>query len=103
MWSIAVFDYRISSDEFWRLTPAQFYALTKKWEQQRHTNDLYAGQIICWMRNLWRGKRSRPVKLEECMPTYDKKSNKRKMRDLKAEWDLVMVPQQNAIMKVRGR
>lgn len=103
MWSIGVYDFGLTSEQFWRLTPAQFHALSKKRDDDALIHDSRMAQVICTMRNVWRGKNSRVVKPEDILPSLGKAKKKRKPRDLKAEWDLVMIPQQNAIMKVRGR
>jgi len=46
LWSIAMIDLRLTTGEFYRLTPRQFYALTLRHKDAREHTELLMG-IVC--------------------------------------------------------
>ena len=55
-WSVAVFDLGLTDKQFWKLTPAQFYALWERCLQSKQEADYRAGVVASMLYNIHRGK-----------------------------------------------
>ena len=93
MLSIGLYDYRLSKDEFWRLTPAQFHAIGKRFDVERKHQDQGFGIVSSVIANCHRNpkKQKKPFVAEDFMPVYQAK--KKSPKSLKMYWDSVVVPQ----------
>ena len=70
-----MYDFGLTNDQFWQLTPAQFAALSHRHEQRAKQEDLRTGIIAS---SLWNVARSicgasegEPFTPQQFMPTYD--------------------------------
>ena len=61
LWTLAVVDLGISSDEFWRLTPREFFALINRKEQRDRLENYRAGLGAAAVFNVNRSKRTSKV------------------------------------------
>lgn len=103
MWSIGVYDYRLRTDEFWRLTPAQFHALGKRFDADRKHQDLGFGIVTAMIANTHRDpkQRPKPFTAEDFMPVYETK--KKSGKDLKMYWDTMVRPTAKAAEAQRAK
>ncbi len=114
MWSIAIYDYGLTAQQFKALTPAQFDSLGKRFDMDRKHQDLGFGTVSMVIANAHRNPetRKKPYTAEDFMPVYEKPKAKPKVTksglDLKSYWDLMVVPhaahvaQQNRKARKRG-
>ena len=69
LWSVARFDFGLAEREFWEMTPRQFSALLKRWENARKFEAvqfaLMRREIINWSARRMDGP---PVTLEDLLP-----------------------------------
>jgi len=76
MWVCGRYDLKLSEEEFWELTPAQYDILAKRhFKTLRTTNeqsDFRAAQICCILANINRDpkKKPTPYKVQDFMPKY---------------------------------
>lgn len=96
---MGVFDYGLKSEEFWRLTPAQFFALGKRFDAKRRHYDQGFGIVSSVVANCHRDpkKRPKPFTAEDFMPVYGEK--KKTGKDLKNYWDTMVRPHAAAVAK----
>lgn len=93
MWAIGVFDFGLSSEQFWKLTPAQFEALSRRHEIVRQQDDLGFGIVASTVANCHRNpkKRRKPYEPADFMPKYGGESKQKKKkqtsREMRAYWD----------------
>ena len=71
MWSVAVYDLGLTTEQFWALTPAQFTTLVDRKEADDKRQDIRTGMIVCTMINIMNGKKGKKVGPLEVMG-YDK-------------------------------
>lgn len=60
-WSTAIFDFGLSEEVFWNLTPAQFWALSERKNENTRLADYRAGLIASILFNVNKSK-TEPVK-----------------------------------------
>ena len=60
LWAIAVYDFRLSSEDFWELTPPQFAALARRHDQHQEQSHLGAGIVASTIANCHRDPQSKP-------------------------------------------
>lgn len=65
-----MYDFGLSSDQFWDLTPPQFAALSRQHESQRIHNEFGFAQIVATLCNVNRGKDTPAFKPQQFMPSY---------------------------------
>lgn len=72
MWAIAVYDFRLSDEQFWKLTPAQFWALSRRHDHAVRHGDLHAGIIASTVANCNRDpkRKKEPFSPRDFMPSY---------------------------------
>lgn len=66
----------MTAKEFWRLTPALFFELWQRWDEEQERADYRAAQIVCVIANVNRGKNKPPAKIQDFMPKRDRKKTK---------------------------
>ncbi len=72
LWAVAVYDFRLSSEDFWNLTPPQFAALSRRHDQHQEQKHFGAGVVASTIANCHRDPQSRPepFKPQDFMPSY---------------------------------
>lgn len=97
MWSIAVYDYGLTTEQFKRLTPAQFYALSKRYDANKKQQDYGFGIVASVIANCNRNpdKQKKPFTPEDFVPVYEKK--RKAKGSMKQEWDVFVRPTANFI------
>lgn len=55
-WAVAIYDFRLTEEQFLDLTPAKFRALSKRHEHHNQLEDYRAGVIASLLFNIHRGK-----------------------------------------------
>lgn len=70
LWSFGRYNLGLSEREFWKLTPAQFYALSQRHKQERELKMLDSASIVAAIYNVNRDpkKRKRPFSPYDFMP-----------------------------------
>lgn len=91
-WAIGVYDYRLTSDQFWRLTPAQFFALSKRYDAEQEKRDMSAA-IVSY--SVFKAAGAKKVKVEDFMPRY-RRSKKVDGERFKAQLLHEIVPRVNS-------
>lgn len=82
-----MYDFGLSEEQFWRLTPAKFFYLSRRHEAEQELRDFRMAYIISTMCNINRGKRTRSYKPQDFMPTKLAERKKPKtMKELKAQF-----------------
>jgi hypothetical protein len=71
LWAIGVYDFGLTEDQFWALTPAQFSALSDRFDQHNMQLDFRAGIIASTMANTVRSEKTPPFTPQMFMPNYD--------------------------------
>lgn len=68
-----MYDFRLSDEQFWNLTPAQFSALSKRLDGKTRHTDFHAGVVASTIANCHRDPKARrePFKPADFMPVYD--------------------------------
>jgi hypothetical protein len=69
LWSIARFDLRLSSDEFFEMTPRQLDALIKREERKERDNEFMLGQLTAVVGNFSMSRPKDPLKATDFMPS----------------------------------
>jgi hypothetical protein len=72
LWAVAVYDFRLSSEDFWELTPPQFAALSRRHDQHQEQRHFGAGVVASTIANCHRDPQSRPEPFTplDFMPRY---------------------------------
>jgi hypothetical protein len=70
LWSIGVYDFGLTDEQFWELTPAQFSALSERYDQDNMRLDFRAAIISSVIANTSRGKDDPPFTPKQFMPDY---------------------------------
>jgi hypothetical protein len=70
LWAIGVYDFGLTEDQFWALTPAQFSALSDRFDQHNMQLDFRAGIIASTMANTVRSEKTPPFTPQMFMPNY---------------------------------
>ena len=93
MWSIGVYDYGLTDAEFWSMTPAQFYALGKRFDSDTKHQDLGFGIVSSVVANCNRDpkKKKKPFEPSDFMPKYEEEV-KKSAEDLHDYWRNVIMP-----------
>lgn len=86
MWSLAVYDFGLSNEEFLRLTPAQFYALSKRFDVSRKHGDFGFGLVTSAIYNCHRKKGKKAFEPSDFMPTYEVKVKQKTSSELHDYW-----------------
>jgi len=55
-WAVAIYDFKLTEEQFFDLTPAKFRALGKRHELRNQLEDYRAGVIASLLYNIHRGK-----------------------------------------------
>lgn len=66
----------MTTREFLRLTPALFFELWQRWDEDQERLDYRAAQIVCVLVNANRAKGKPPAKIQDFMPKRDRKKTK---------------------------
>ena len=90
LWAVARYDLRLTEEEFWRLTPRQFFALQDRWLNEVEIRDYHAALVATILANIHRPKTKKPFKITDLMP--DRRG--RKAAEPKQTWQ-----QQLALVK----
>lgn len=104
MWSVGVYDLGLRSDDVWKLTFAQFYALSQRKDINRTMDDLGFGIVASTVANVHRDskRRAKPYEPKDFIPDYSGK-NQRKVRlkpeALKRKWEQEVLPSFRVIDK----
>jgi hypothetical protein len=64
---MALYDFGLTEEQFWRLTPAQFGALSKRKDEENRHNDWRFGMIVSTIANLFIKERSQRIDAFEAM------------------------------------
>jgi len=104
MWSIAVYDYGLTDEQFKRLTPIQFHYLGKRFDATKKHQDLGFGIVASTIANAHRdhSKQKKPFVAQDFMPVYDT-PKKKTGNDLKQYWDTMVRPHADAAEKAREK
>ena len=102
MWSIGVYDYGLSTEEFWKLTPSQYHALGKRFDAGRKAADLGFGIVASVIANTNRNpdKQKKPFSPEDFMPKYEI-PKKPSAKSLRAYWDTFVMPHNATIERLK--
>jgi len=65
-----VFDYGLTSEAFWRLTPAQFWAVSKRYDQGVERQEFGPALVTSTIVNALRGKNDAAVSPRDFMPSF---------------------------------
>ena len=67
LWAVAVYELRLTSEQFWRLTPKQFWALLERYREGERRKDARAALVAATMANIFRDpqKRSTPYSVAD--------------------------------------
>jgi len=78
LWAIGIYDLRLSDEQFWQLTPAQFNALVKRKMIDEEQKDYRTALICSVIANVFRDKKKRrkPFKPQDFMPQRRKQKRK---------------------------
>ncbi len=71
MWSVGVYDFGLTSEQFWELTPAQFSILSQRYDQENQRCDFRAALIASVIANTSRSKEDPPFTPQMFMPDYE--------------------------------
>lgn len=73
LWAVAVYDFKLSSEDFWELTPPQFAALSRRHDQNQERSLFGAGIIASTIANCHRDPQSRPDPFtpQDFLPRHD--------------------------------
>lgn len=71
---MAIFDFGLTTDQFWELTPGQLWALGKRFEYAIERQEFGAGLITAAICNVNRPSNSPAMKPEDFMPSKAKRS-----------------------------
>lgn len=52
MWSVGIYDLKLTDEQFWNLTPAKFYALCERKKQDMYRLDYRSGIIVSTIGNV---------------------------------------------------
>jgi hypothetical protein len=85
MWSIAVYDLGLTSEDFYSLTPRKYDALVKRWEREREHSEFMLAQLTSSVINFSTCRPKESVKPQELMPSqWGKTPQPKKVRITKA-------------------
>lgn len=92
MWAIGRYDLGLGEDDFWSLTPAQFFALRERWRERLFIEDYFTARVAHILTNVHRDheKRPTPVDIDDVMmfkPERKVEQPKQDWRALKANFD----------------
>lgn len=62
-----MYDFGLTSEQFWELTPAQFYALSERHDARILHEEYGPAQIVCKISSLFAGKSSKKLKVQDFM------------------------------------
>lgn len=99
LWSIGIYDFGLTEDEFWDLTFAQFRALSKRHDLAQQQRDLGFGIVASVIANVNRDPKKRRKEFEpkDFMPVYEPtKPKKPKGEEMFQYWNNFVVPRFNA-------
>ena len=83
LWAIGKFDLGLTEEEFFALTPRQFFALQDRWLCRIEVADYQAAFVASAIINSMRGKDSKPVSVAEILPD---RRGKKKVTTKKQNW-----------------
>ena len=66
--SFSIFDFGISEDHFWRLTPAKFFYLSRRAEAKVEQDDFRMAYILATICNANRSRKQRALKPADFLP-----------------------------------
>lgn len=90
-----MFNFGLSSDDFWRLTPAQFSALADRFDESVKRSDLPAGIIASTVANCNRRTGTKMFAPKDFMPKYGdemKQGDPKDPRLLHGYWKQIVIP-----------
>lgn len=61
MWSTAIYDFDLTEDEFWALTPSRYLALSNRFLEQKQFLDLQFGWSRSMLAEVHRDKKNKPT------------------------------------------
>jgi hypothetical protein len=72
LWAIGVYDFGLSSEQFWDLTPPQFAALSDRHDDRNQRDEFYSANVASIIANCHRDEKSRPKPYtpKDFMPSY---------------------------------
>lgn len=77
MWAYGVYDLKLSSEDFWNLTPAQLSVLSYQHREKLRREDWRVGIVASILVNINKKKGARSSQPEDFMPDpYPKKQDK---------------------------
>ena len=97
-----MYDYGLTSEAFWNLTPAQFYSLSKSLEEDELQQDFRFGIVATLIANANRNpkKRSKPFDWTDFFPRWKhliKAKAQLTPQELLKKWESIIVPKVNAL------
>lgn len=74
MWSFGRYNLRLSEDEFWGVTPAEFVALVERYKEEQTWLNWRAALVCAVLANIYRDtkRKSQPFTPEDFMPGHEK-------------------------------
>lgn len=100
IWSVAVYDFKLREEDFWRLTPAKFASLSRRFDAKMEIEDFRMGNIMALIANVYRSEKSKAYTWKDFVPReYDEKTEEVTANDLHTQWKTMILPQFNVIDK----
>lgn len=102
MWATAVYDYGLTEEQFWELTPAQYHALGRRFDMEKEHNDYGFGTIASILFNAHKAKKTKARNWVHFYPQWEKKyaaAKKMTPQEMKEYFKLNVVPYFNARAK----
>jgi len=88
-WSEAVYCLKITSEQFWRLTPAQFFALEKQYLRDVRMCDYRSAVTACILANIYREKGAKVREPKDFFPSLNTKKKAMSMEQMKRHMSML--------------
>lgn len=76
-----MFDFGLTEDQFWRLTPAKFFYLSRRLEAKNEMDDFRMAYVISTIVNVNRKKGKKAMTPKDFMPSEIAKKKRKKSAD----------------------
>lgn len=93
---------RLSDDEFWTLTPAQFHALSEQARYEKEWLDFRAGLVCSTLANIYRAKNQKAFTPQDFMPGVKESENARQTQTWQEQLALVRQLNESLGGKAKG-
>ena len=87
-----MYDYGLTDEQFWNLTPPQYYALSERHDQANRHQDLRTGIVSSTIANCHRDAKERPEPFtaQDFMPSYGDEDEKERRSSKEMSGDQIM-------------